>query len=226
MHRGGRLLEVLKNLAIENDVERVAVKRQLIDARRLVPEIPECAALRRLDEQRPAPFPTGQILRPTSPGANRTARPRAMLPGPHPTSSSRMPGFNSGTRNDAASSAVRCPRRRRVARAWPWLCVSRVKCAAAPDAAATASLVSWFVGEIMRTTRETTAHQAFASATSRQARLSSASHLVRGGDCGSNRACPSPLTRNRTTRPDKARIDHGPFFPFSFFPFFLFSMRG
>src|SRR5262249_57976097 len=44
-----------------------------------------------------------------------------MLPGPQPTSRSRMPGRRCGRRNAAASSAVRCACCRKVAGAWPWV---------------------------------------------------------------------------------------------------------
>src|SRR5678815_904676 len=47
-----------------------------------------------------------------------------MLPGPHPTSSRRMPGRSDGSRKAAASSAVRRPCCRTVAGAWPCVYVS------------------------------------------------------------------------------------------------------
>ena len=69
----------------------------------------------------------------TCPGAKRSAKPRVMLPGPQPTSSSVIPAFNSGRRNAAASSAVRRPCWRTVAWAWPCVYVSCVTCEAAGE---------------------------------------------------------------------------------------------
>jgi hypothetical protein len=42
-----------------------------------------------------------------SPGATAAARPRVMVPGPHPASSRRIPGRRWGSRKAASRSAVR-----------------------------------------------------------------------------------------------------------------------